>query len=181
MAPLRPASTPHDRHAPNSAPGVAFISAFSLLSCLHGDAIFAVVLCDINFVVQGHRFDGIEQHQHGCCPTMYPSVLAVVLIWIPFLILGIVALIFAAFALRHFILRCLSFAAPLSVYHSAFILSRYLCLILMSALQMVSALAFTDFWFTLAISTLRLYVSWAYVHAGFSRVTYYQRLPSRPP
>ncbi|KAF8143224.1 hypothetical protein K438DRAFT_1994035 [Mycena galopus ATCC 62051] len=55
--------------------------------------------------------------------------------------------------------------------------SRYLRLILMSALQVV-CLAFTAYnlWSTLAVSTLRPYVSWAYVHAGFSHIAQFPML-----
>ncbi|KAF8149633.1 hypothetical protein K438DRAFT_1988881 [Mycena galopus ATCC 62051] len=55
--------------------------------------------------------------------------------------------------------------------------SRYLRLILMSALQVV-CLAFTAYnlWSTLAVSTRRPYVSWAYVHAGFSHIAQFPML-----
>ncbi|KAF7372884.1 STE3-domain-containing protein [Mycena sanguinolenta] len=124
----------------------------------------------LHYVVQGHRFDIIEQY--GCRPTTYSSILAIMLISVPPLILGAGALVFAALALRHFLARRLTFLTHLSSSPSGLTPSRYIRLILMSSLQMVWALATTlyNLVFTLRYTTLRPYTSWADVHSGFSRV-----------
>ncbi|KAJ7813352.1 pheromone receptor [Mycena olivaceomarginata] len=127
-----------------------------------------VVFMALHYIVQGHRFDIIQEY--GCRPTTYPSLVAIFIIWIPPIILAIGALVFAGLALRHFMLRRISFAAHLDASHSALTTSRYLRLMLMSVIQMVWSLAMTTYnlWFTLR--------AWAAVHLGFARVAQFPTL-----
>ncbi|KAJ6484219.1 hypothetical protein C8R45DRAFT_1215006 [Mycena sanguinolenta] len=80
------------------------------------------------------------------------------------LIFGAGALVFAALALRHFLARCLTFLTHLSFDSSPSDLTpfRYICIILMSSLQMVWALATTAYnlVFTLRYTTLRRRTLW---------------------
>lgn len=46
-----------------------------------------------DYIVQGHRFDIIEEF--GCRPSVYVSIPAIFLMWVPSLIMSFVALIFA--------------------------------------------------------------------------------------
>jgi pheromone a factor receptor len=81
-------------------------------------------------------------------------------------------------ALRHFILRRMSFAAHLEQSRSALTTSRYLRLMLMALLEMIWSITVTSYtlWFTTISIPLRPYTSWADVHSNFSRIDTYPTL-----
>lgn len=143
--------------------------------------IFEALMCfglpllfmGLHFIVQGHRFDIIEEY--GCRPTIYFSIPSLFIIWIPPLVVSIMALVFAALALRHFMLRRISFAAHLTTSHSALTTSRYLRLMLMASLQMVWSLALMIFslWFNIMAVPLRRWTTWNDVHSDFGRIDLY--------
>ncbi|KAJ6484212.1 pheromone A receptor-domain-containing protein [Mycena sanguinolenta] len=122
----------------------------------------------IDYVVQGHRFDIIEQCD--CRPTAYPSIFAIMLISA----LGAGALVFAALALQRFLARRLALPTHLSSESSPSDLTpfRYIRLILVSSLRMVWALTTTAYNLILTprYATFRPYTSWADVHNGLSRI-----------
>ncbi|KAJ7440953.1 pheromone receptor Rcb2 B43 [Mycena latifolia] len=145
---------------------------FELLMCF----ALPVVYMALHYIVQGHRFDIIEDY--GCRPTVYFSIPSIFLIWLPPILFSIASLIVGGLALRHFILRRISFAAHLDASHSALTTSRYLRLMLMAILEMVWSLCVTSYtlWFTTISSPIRPYTSWADVHSNFSRVDTYPTL-----
>lgn len=57
----------------------------------------------LDYIVQGHRFDIIEEY--GCRPTTYVSVPAIFLIWVPPLMLSVIALGFACMPISSCIFR----------------------------------------------------------------------------
>jgi pheromone a factor receptor len=144
----------------------------------------------LDYVVQGHRFDIIEEY--GCRPTTYVSIPAIFIVWIPPLLMSIATLVFAgvylltiflfvgltvivALAFRHFIHRRLSFATHLSVSNSALTTSRYLRLMAMSAVEMIWSISATSYtiWFTIINVPLRPWINWDFVHSNFSRIDIY--------
>ncbi|KAJ6484205.1 pheromone receptor [Mycena sanguinolenta] len=129
-----------------------------------------LVFMALHYVVQGHRFDLIEDY--GCRPATYYSIAAIFIIWVPPLIMATASLILAGLALRHFIRRRITFAAHLNAGHSALTTSRYLRLMLMSVLQMVWSISVTIFtlWSTSVSIPIRPWTTWADVHSNFSRV-----------
>jgi len=80
-----------------------------------------------------------------------------------------------ALAFRHFILRRITFAAHLAGSNSALTTSRYLRLMLMSALQMIWSITVTSYtlWYTIFAVPLRPWTSWSDVHSNFSRIDLY--------
>jgi len=130
----------------------------------------------LHYIVQGHRFDIIEDY--GCRPTVYFSIPSIFLIWIPPILCSIASLVFGGLALRHFIQRRISFAAHLDASRSALTTSRYLRLMLMALLEMVWSIAVTTYtlWFTTVSIPIRPYTSWADVHSNFSRIDQYPSL-----
>lgn len=127
----------------------------------------------LHFVVQGHRFDIIEEY--GCRPTTYFSIPAIFIVWLPPLLASIIALVYAGLALRHFMLRRISFAAHLNATQSALTTSRYLRLMLMAGLQMIWGVTTTSYalWFTVIGIPIRPWTTWADVHSDFSRIDQY--------
>ncbi|KAJ7832448.1 pheromone receptor Rcb2 B43 [Mycena leptocephala] len=135
-----------------------------------------ILFMALHYVVQGHRFDIIEDY--GCRPSTYYSIPAIFIVWIPPLLMATASLVFASLALRHFIQRRITFAAHLDANHSALTTSRYLRLMLMSVLQMIWSISLTIFtlWFTTTSLPLRPWTTWADVHSNFSRVDQYPTL-----
>lgn len=152
--------------------------------------IWLLSLCCSNsskdYVVQGHRFDIIEDF--GCRASIYVSVASVFLIWVPVLSFSFVTLILSGMVLlvslciethhpsvglafRNFWIRRISFARHLQTSNSALTPSRYFRLMAMSVVQMFWGLALGIFntWFTV-VSGLRPWISWEDVHFNFSRV-----------
>ncbi|KAJ6451996.1 pheromone receptor Rcb2 B43 [Mycena vitilis] len=129
-----------------------------------------IVYMALHFVVQGHRFDIMEDY--GCRPTVYFSIASIFLLTLPPILLSVASLVYGGIALRHFINRRISFAAHLDSSHSALTTSRYFRLMLMSMLEMIWSISVTSYtlWFTTISIPIRPYTSWADVHSNFSRI-----------
>ncbi|KAJ2916348.1 hypothetical protein MD484_g4053, partial [Candolleomyces efflorescens] len=127
----------------------------------------------LHVIVQGHRYDIIEGY--GCRPTTYYSIVAIFLIWVPPLALAFGSVVYSALALRHFVVRRLTFAAHLQASNSALTTSRYLRLMSMAAIQMVGSITITSYalWFTSIAMPLRPWTNWDDVHSDFLRVDQY--------
>nr|AAO17256.1 pheromone receptor [Coprinopsis cinerea] len=124
----------------------------------------------LHFIVQGHRFDIIEGY--GCRPHTYYSIPAIFIVWLPPLLVSVGSLGYSAVALRHFVVRRLTFAAHLNSSKSGLTTSRYMRLIAMAATQMVWSVTVTSYslWFTSVSIPLRPWTNWDDVHSDFGRV-----------
>jgi len=129
-----------------------------------------VIFMGLHYIVQGHRFDIIEGI--GCSPATYISVPAVILIWVPPLVISSVSMIYAIATFHHFLKRRIEFATVLQ--SSAISPARYL--------RLMSLAVFEIFWDTgtniyiLYFNTytgLQPWISWESVHLNFSRVDQY--------
>ncbi|KAF7421275.1 hypothetical protein PC9H_011797 [Pleurotus ostreatus] len=131
--------------------------------------VVPLVFMALHYIVQGHRYD-IFQYI-GCQATVYISVPAILLIWVPPLFFSVLTLIFASLALHHFIRRRITFAAHLQNSNSALTPNRYLRLIAMAITEIIWGTSFTtlNLWNNV-LGGLRPYTNWADVHSGFSRV-----------
>ncbi|KDR78095.1 hypothetical protein GALMADRAFT_32651, partial [Galerina marginata CBS 339.88] len=137
---------------------------FDLLLCFGVPVIYMA----LHYVVQGHRFDIVEDF--GCRATTYVSVASVFLIWVPPLFFSLGACILSGLAFRNFWQRRITFARHLQG-NSALTPSRYFRLMAMSLVQMFWGLAVIAFnmWFTMR-GGLRPWISWEDVHSNFSRI-----------
>lgn len=124
----------------------------------------------LDYIVQGHRFDIIEGY--GCRPTTYFSIPAIFIVWIPPILLSIIAIVYSGLALRHFMIRRVAFAAHLTSSNSALTTSRYLRLMTMAALQMVWSITVTSYalWFTVLAVPIRPWTTWSDVHSDWLRI-----------
>ncbi|KZT19583.1 fungal pheromone STE3G-protein-coupled receptor [Neolentinus lepideus HHB14362 ss-1] len=128
-----------------------------------------VVFMILHYVVQGHRFDIIENI--GCQPAIYNSIAAIFILYFPPLLLSTITLIYAAMALTHFIRRRIDFGKHLQNNGSALTSNRYIRLIAMSVVEMVLGTSINAFNVYSNVSVgLRPYTSWADVHSNFSRI-----------
>ncbi|KAF7421281.1 hypothetical protein PC9H_011803 [Pleurotus ostreatus] len=135
------------------------------LLCFGVPAIFMA----LHYVVQGHRFDIIQEF--GCRPTIYVSIVALFLMWIPPLLFCVGAFIFAALAFRNFWHRRIIFARHLQNSNSALTPSRYLRLIAMSLSQMVFAITGSSLHIAFSLKNgFRPWISWADVHSDWGRI-----------
>lgn len=87
-----------------------------------------------------------------------------------------------ALALRHFMLRRISFAAHLQNSNSALTTSRYLRLMLMAVVQMLWSAIVTSYtlWFTTISIPIRSWTNWADVHSDWLRIDLYSTLFTPP-
>nr|UWI70529.1 pheromone receptor B3 [Pleurotus eryngii] len=135
------------------------------LLCFGVPAIFMA----LHYVVQGHRFDIIQEF--GCRPTIYVSIVALFLMWIPPLLFCVGAFIFAALAFRNFWHRRIIFARHLQNSNSALTPSRYLRLIAMSLSQMIFAITGSSLHIAFSLKNgFRPWISWADVHSDWGRI-----------
>ncbi|KAI0040541.1 fungal pheromone STE3G-protein-coupled receptor [Auriscalpium vulgare] len=123
----------------------------------------------LHTVVQGHRFDIVENF--GCRPTIYVSVVAIFLVFIPPLVLSVGTLGFAGMALVHFFRRRVTFAKHLAQTDSAMTSARYFRLMLMAIVEMVftTVISSLNVWFT-SRDGLRPWLGWDGVHSGFKQI-----------
>lgn len=101
-----------------------------------------------------------------------PLHTAILIVWVPPILLSTAAITFAGLALRHFMLRRLSFAAHLNSSNAALTLSRYLRLMTMAALQMVWSITITSYALAFTSMTLQIrpWTTWDDVHSDWLRV-----------
>nr|AAF01419.1 Rcb2.42 [Coprinopsis cinerea] len=140
-------------------------------------AIFDVMMCWIlpmiymaaHYIVQGHRFDIVEDL--GCRPSIYTSIPAIFIIWVPPFIAIFLTFCFGGVALHHFFRRRLTFARHLQNSNSAITPARYFRLMAMAITQMLwgGIVLSVNAWITFRTGLLP-YTSWEDVHWGFSRV-----------
>ncbi|GBE87044.1 Pheromone B beta 1 receptor [Sparassis crispa] len=141
---------------------------FELVMCFGVPAI----LMALHYIVQGHRFDIVEQF--GCEPATYYSLSAVFIVWFFPLLFATITMLYAAVAFHHFLRRRASFAAHLANSNSSLSANRYFRLMAMSLAEMVWGTSFTAYTLWANVSPgLEPYVSWDFVHADFSRVGQY--------
>ncbi|KAJ3568208.1 hypothetical protein NP233_g5864 [Leucocoprinus birnbaumii] len=131
--------------------------------------IAPMVYMALHYVVQGHRFDIVEDF--GCRASIYDSVQSILLLWLPPLFVAVCTIIYACSALHHFLQHRLAFARLLQDNHSALTPSRYFRLMSMVIVQII--------WLSFVLSInvafnsrhgLRPWISWSNVHSNFSRI-----------
>lgn len=129
-----------------------------------------IIFMGLHVIVQGHRYDLIEGY--GCRPTTYYSIPAIFIVWIPPFIMALGSVVYSALALRHFVIRRLTFAAHLQANNSALNTTRYLRLVAMASVQMVGSITVTAYniWFTAMAIPIRPWTNWADVHSDFWRI-----------
>ncbi|KAI0944386.1 hypothetical protein AcW1_002114 [Taiwanofungus camphoratus] len=137
------------------------------------------VLMALHYVVQGHRFDIVEQF--GCEPATYYSIPAIFIVWFVPLLFSTITMVYAALAFFHFFRKRMDFAAHLANANSSLTTHRYLRLMAMSITEMAWGTSLTAFTLYVNVAPgLRPWISWANVHSNFSRVDLYATLVLPP-
>ncbi|KAJ7195170.1 GPCR fungal pheromone mating factor, partial [Mycena pura] len=128
----------------------------------------------LHYIVQGHRFDVIEDF--GCRPTIYISLLSLLLVDLPAVVVSLLALIYCGLALFYFSRRRLIFTSIFknTASDSALSTSRYLRLMSMTMVLGTWNATMTSIGVFVTYSDgLRPWTSWSDVHSNFSRIQFY--------
>ncbi|KAJ6542945.1 GPCR fungal pheromone mating factor, partial [Mycena capillaripes] len=132
-----------------------------------------VLFMALHYVVQGHRFDIIEDF--GCRPAVYISLLSLLLVDLPPAIASFLALVYCGLALFHFLRRRIAFTQKMDASDSILTTSRYIRLMSMTTvLGTWNAIIISlGLWATYG-EGLRPWTSWSDVHSNFSRIQTYR-------
>ncbi|KAJ7088261.1 pheromone A receptor-domain-containing protein [Mycena epipterygia] len=131
-----------------------------------------IIIMALHYIVQGHRFDIVEDF--GCRPAMYISVLSLLLVDLPPGIASFLALIYCGLVLFFFFRRRLAFTRMLTNANSALTTSRYIRLMSMTVVLGTwnAIIIGIGIWATYG-DGLRPWTSWSDVHFNFSRIQPY--------
>ncbi|KIJ08360.1 hypothetical protein PAXINDRAFT_182292 [Paxillus involutus ATCC 200175] len=128
-----------------------------------------VLVMVLHYIVQGHRFDILEDV--GCYPSIYNTLPAYFCVFMWPVLLGCVSFVYSALTLVAFYKRRLQFNELMSS-QSCLSTSRYLRLMLLASLDMLCTIPVGIYSMYIANVGVPLepYISWANVHWGFSYV-----------
>ncbi|KII83813.1 hypothetical protein PLICRDRAFT_119070 [Plicaturopsis crispa FD-325 SS-3] len=149
------------------------VSRQDKIRAIVGDVCIAVgvpvLVMILHIVVQGHRFDIMENI--GCYPTIYNTLPAYFLVFMWPVALGCVSFVYSAMTLRAFWKRRLQFTQFISS-NTSMNISRYLRLILLACIEMLCTIPLGIYSMYIANQDVELspYISWANVHFDFGRI-----------
>ncbi|EGN92607.1 hypothetical protein SERLA73DRAFT_79423 [Serpula lacrymans var. lacrymans S7.3] len=133
-----------------------------------------VLVMILHYVVQGHRFDILEDV--GCFPTIYNTLAAYFIVFMWPVLLGCISFIYSALTLRAFYKRRLQFSEFITSSTSLNV-SRYLRLMMLAVIEMMCTIPIGIYSMYISTQGVQLfpYISWANVHYQFS---YVEQVPS---
>ncbi|ODN96435.1 hypothetical protein L198_04149 [Cryptococcus wingfieldii CBS 7118] len=132
-----------------------------------------VILAVLQYVVQGHRYDIIESI--GCNNPTFMSAPGLIIRYVIPIVLSVSSLVFAALAVRWFLIRRLQFRAILAASDSNLSISRYIRLIALAVTDSTVVLVAVVYSSVSALtddsSPMEPYTSWSSVHSDFGQVS----------
>ncbi|KAJ6505289.1 GPCR fungal pheromone mating factor [Mycena sanguinolenta] len=129
----------------------------------------------LHYIVQGHRFNIWEDF--GCFHTTFVSIPAILLLYGPITLIGVLNFVFGGLAFYNFWQHRHSFAAGLERDNSPFTMRRYVRAMIVTILIAVwdaVVIVVVDIMVSETQEGLRAYTSWADVHSDFWHVYEYQ-------
>ncbi|KAI0310505.1 pheromone A receptor-domain-containing protein [Amylostereum chailletii] len=142
--------------------------------------IFDCVMCfllpcvfmALHYIVQGHRYDIVEDF--GCQAATYNSIPGFFIVFVPSLILAVLAMGFAGAAFYHFFRHRLAFSQHLANKSSGLTTNRYLRLMGMAVVVIIWNTSLNVYNLALNASfEVRPWTSWADVHSNWNRADKY--------
>lgn len=126
----------------------------------------------LHYVVQGHRFDILEDI--GCWPSIYNSIPAYFLVYMWPTLLGCVSFIFSALTLRAFYWRRLEFS-QLIASNTSMHVGQYIRLMALACIEMSSTIPISIVGLCISNEAVPIqpWISWDNTHYDFSRVGLY--------
>ncbi|KAF9514397.1 hypothetical protein BS47DRAFT_1316884 [Hydnum rufescens UP504] len=153
----------------NSSPRTKLIQTVIDLSI--GLGIPCVVMA-LHYIVQGHRYDIVENV--GCLPTTYPTLPAIPLVfmWAP--LLGLISMVYSILSILAFMKQRRNFKAILQSRNSHLNLSQYVRLMALAGTDLIFDIPLSIFllWSNVH-SGLQPWISFSNTHYGFSTVDYW--------
>ncbi|KAG8708615.1 hypothetical protein FRC09_001130 [Ceratobasidium sp. 395] len=145
---------------------------FELLMTV-GLPIIAMIL---HYIVQGHRFDILEDI--GCNPTTYVSVAALFIVYLPPIILSLGTFAYAGLALLRFLRRRADFQKDLQSKQSSLTTGYYLRLVALSVTEMLFATTMTIYVLAVTVEDggLSPWISWEHVHSNWHRIGQFPKI-----
>jgi len=145
-----------------------------LIDLAIGVGVPALVMA-LQYIVQGHRFDIIEDV--GCRPFTYNTPPAYPLVFFPPLIIGLISGVYSALTIRAFYIRSVEIKAVMST-NSSITFSRYFRLVALAAVDLLFTVPFSAFviFANLKFGNVAPWISWDDTHSGFSRI---DQIPAR--
>ncbi|KAJ7469378.1 pheromone receptor Rcb3 B45 [Mycena galericulata] len=124
----------------------------------------------LQFIVQGHRYDIIENV--GCYPTTYNVVPAYPLSYLWPNVIGLISATYCILTLRAFLHRRAQFAQFLSASAPSLTPTRYFRLMALASLELLLNIPLSTYGLYLSASrsAIQPWISWANTHADFSFV-----------
>ncbi|KAJ3010642.1 hypothetical protein NUW54_g2417 [Trametes sanguinea] len=132
--------------------------------------LFPFVVTALSYVVQGHRYNILEQL--GCFPALYNTLLTYFLVnWWP-LVLGTIASIYCGLSLLEFNRRRAQFNELLASKNSSLTLGRYFRLMALSMTSLVLLIPVSSYGIYLNVTAQPLgpWISWSDTHFDFGRI-----------
>lgn len=131
-----------------------------------------VMVMALHYVVQGHRFDILEDV--GCWPSVYNTLPAYFLVFMWPTLLGCVSFIFSALTLRAFYRRRLEFSQLLTS-NSSMNVGQYIRLMALACIEMSTTIpiSIVSVYLTNEAVPIQPWISWENTHYDFSRVVLY--------
>ncbi|KAG8809402.1 a-factor receptor, partial [Serendipita sp. 399] len=129
----------------------------------------------LDIIVQGHRFDIIEDY--GCWPTIYNSIPAYILILCWPWVISCISMIYTILTVRAFLRRRSTFNELLRSQGTGLNVHRYIRLMALASTEVlfVFPMTLTLFIRNITVGKPLPYRSWAYVHSNFGRIQYISR------
>ncbi|TFK65312.1 fungal pheromone STE3G-protein-coupled receptor [Pluteus cervinus] len=136
--------------------------------------LFPLIYIALQSVVQGHRFNVIENI--GCYPAVYNTLLTYFISSMWPVVIGFVSAVYCGLALWEFNKRRLQFSQFLNA-NSALTVSRYFRLMALAMVEMMctTPLAIFVIWLNATTTPIEPWVSWADTHFDYERV---EQIPS---
>nr|AHL45283.1 pheromone receptor STE3.3.1 [Pleurotus eryngii var. eryngii] len=131
--------------------------------------VFPMVYIALRYIVQGHRFDILEDL--GCQPALYNTIVMYFVSSMWPLVIGAVSAVYCGLSLRSFIRRRVQFNQFLAS-NKSLTAGRYFRLMALAACDLMLTIPMASFiiWVNTVSSSIAPWISWEDTHFGFSRV-----------
>ncbi|KAH7338565.1 STE-3-like pheromone receptor [Rhizoctonia solani] len=139
---------------------------FEICMCI----VWPVIGMALHYVVQGNRFFVMEDF--GCQPSIYVSIPAVFIVYLPPIVCGLATIVYSAISLRWLVHRRTQFQVALPSRPYGMTTERHLRLVALSITLMLSVTSMTVFVFVtnLTQAGLRPWISWDFVHEDWYHI-----------
>jgi len=123
----------------------------------------------LHYIVQGHRFDIIEDV--GCRPFIYNTPPAYPLVYVPPLVIGLTSGVYSVLTIRAFYLRSVEIKAVMST-NTTITFNRYFRLMALATADLLFTIPFSAYivYANLKFGKVAPWISWDDTHSGFSRI-----------